>query len=133
AGRFVGGLLVRTGLVGGGTVGYTVIEGWPWFDALYMTVITPSPIGYGETHPLSTQGRLFTIFLILGGVFTFLYASTEAIRTIVSGEVRDVLGKQLMERQLATLQNHLIVCGFGRMGRLVCAEFETQGIPFVVI
>lgn len=131
--RLVRLLVILASLVSAGTLGYMCIEGWHWFDSLYMTVITLSTIGYGETHPLSQYGRLFTICLILGGVFTFLYASTEAIRTIVSGEMQDLLGKQRMERHLATLQNHLIVCGFGRMGRLVCKEFETQEIEFVVV
>ncbi len=126
-------LLIPITLVTAGTLGYVLIEGWSGFDALYMTVITLSTIGYGETHPLSAGGRAFTICLILGGVVAFLYASTEAIRSIVSGEMRVLLGKQRMERQLAELRNHLIVCGFGRMGRLVCAEFAGQGISFVVV
>lgn len=131
--RFLLLVLVPIGLASVGTLGYRLIEGWSWFDALYMTVITLSTIGYGETHPLSAPGRWFTIVLILGGVFTVLYSATEVIRGIVSGEIQDVLGKQRMERQLATLRDHLIVCGFGRMGRLVCAEFTSKSIPFVVI
>src|SRR5437868_2802333 len=77
-----------------GTLGYHVIEDeYTLFDALYMTVITLSTIGYGEIHPLSDRGRLFTIFLILGGVFAFFYSFTEIIRTIVSGEIAEILGK----------------------------------------
>ena len=126
-------LLVPVFLLGGGTIGYVWIEGWTWFDALYMTVITLSTIGYGETHPLSPGGRAFTIILILGGVSMFVYAATEAIRSIVSGEIQATLGRQRMERQLAELHNHLIVCGFGRMGRLVCETFSQQKTPFVAI
>jgi voltage-gated potassium channel len=131
--RFLVLLAVPLGLVVAGTLGYCVIEGWHWFDGLYMTVITLSTIGYGETHPLSVRGRAFTMVLIFGGVFTVLYAGTEVIRGIISGEIRQVLGKQRMERQLAELHQHLIVCGFGRMGRLVCAEFSNLGDRFVVI
>src|SRR5262249_46398422 len=98
-----------------------------------MTVITLSTIGYMEVHELSTAGRVFTIMLILGGVFTFFYTAMELIRAVVSGQVQQVLGKQRMERQLSELRQHLIVCGYGRMGRLVCQEFSQEGLPFVVV
>jgi voltage-gated potassium channel len=127
-------LVVALLLVLVGTLGYYFIEEkYTLFDALYMTVITLATIGYGEVHPLSTAGRVFTIVLILGGVATFLYAASEAVRAVVSGEVREVLGRQRMERSLAQMQDHLIVCGYGRMGRLVCQEFARQRLPFVVV
>jgi voltage-gated potassium channel len=131
--RLVGALLVPFALIGIGTVGYHLIEGWSFFDALYMTVITLTTVGFLEVHDLSPAGRGFTMILCLSGVFTLFYAATEVIRTIVSGEVQDVLGRQRMERSLQELKDHLIVCGFGRMGRLVCREFSGQGLPFVVI
>jgi voltage-gated potassium channel len=121
-------------LVLAGTLGYWLIEDdYTPFDALYMTVITLSTIGYAEVHPLSTAGRVFTIILILGGVFTFFYAVTAIIRAIISGEVRDLFGRQLMERSLAQMRGHTIVCGYGRMGRLVCQELARQRMPFVLI
>jgi voltage-gated potassium channel len=118
-----------------GTVGYRLIEGdpWTWIDALYMTVITVTTVGYGETHPLSQPGRVFTIFLCLGGIFTLFYAATEFVRSVISGELQDLLGKQHMERKLAELRDHVIVCGLGRMGKLVCQEFEALKIRHVVI
>ena len=117
-----------------GTVGYVEIEGASAFDGLYMTVITLTTVGYGEhPGPLSTRGRVFTIFLLLGGVFTIFWAAGEMIRTIVSGEMRGILERRRMERDLAGLQKHLIVCGFGRVGRLVCREFSQQGLDFVII
>lgn len=127
-------LLVPTFLVGGGTLGYYFIEeDYSLFDALYMTVITLTTVGYGEVHPLSLRGRAFTIFLLLGGVFTLFYVATEMIRGIISGEVQGHLGRRRMERSLAKLENHLIICGYGRMGKLVCREFSRQGLAFVVI
>lgn len=118
-----------------GTFGYYLIEPeYSLFDSLYMTVITLTTVGYGEVPvPLSTMGRVFTMFLLVGGVFTFFYAATELVRGIVSGEMQQLLGRQIMERSLAALSNHLIVCGYGRMGRFVCREFSRQGLKFVII
>ena len=116
-----------------GTLGYEMVEGWSAFDALYMTAITITTVGFLEVHPLSQAGRLFTIFLAMGGVFTLFYAATEVIGGIVSGEVRRVLGRQRMERQLAAMKEHRIVCGYGRMGRYVCQEFSSLKLPFVLV
>jgi voltage-gated potassium channel len=118
-----------------GTVGYRLVEGpsWSLFDGLYMTVITLTTVGYAEVHPLSTAGRVFTIILTLVGVFTLLYAATEVIRSIVTGELQRTLGRQFMERNLAGLRDHFIVCGFGRMGQFVCQEFAAHKLPFVLI
>jgi voltage-gated potassium channel len=120
-------------LAAAGTVGYRLVEGWPWMDALYMTVITVSTVGFAEVHPLSPAGRLFTIVLIAGGVFTVFFAATELIRAGVNGELQSVFGRQRMERVLSEIQDHIIVCGYGRMGRLVCQEFSTAGLPFVIV
>lgn len=120
-------------LVMAGMVGYHLVEGWGFFDALYMTVITITTVGFLEVHPLSPGGRVFTMLLALGGIFTLFYAATELIRAIVSGEVRSVLGRQRMERSLSEIRDHFVVCGYGRMGQLVCREFSTLGLPFVVV
>lgn len=131
--RYLGILSVPALLVILGTLGYRVIERWPMFDALYMTVITLTTLGFMEVHPLSTAGRSFTMALSLGGIFTLFYAATEAIRVIVSGEVADVFGRQRMEKALAQMKDHVVVCGFGRVGRLVCQELSRMELPFVVI
>ena len=121
-------------LVGTGTLGYHLLEEeYTLFDGLYMTLITLSTIGYGEVHPLSARGRVFTICLILGGVFSIAYAASEIIRSVVGGEIAGFLGKQKMQRALAHMQDHIIVCGYGRMGRLVCKEFSRLQKQFVVI
>lgn len=118
-----------------GTLGYRVVEGpsWTVLDALYMTAITLTTVGFGEVHPLSPGGKVFTIVLCLVGVATITYAATEFLRVILTGELNALLGKQRMERGLADLKDHLIVCGYGRMGRQVCREFDAAKLPYVVI
>jgi voltage-gated potassium channel len=118
-----------------GALGYRLIEGssWSWLDALYMAAITLTTVGYAETHPLSPEGRVFTIVYSVGGVFTMFYMASELIRFVVSGEIRSAMGKRRMEQKLADLRNHYIVCGYGRMGRFVCQEFEAHRLPHVVI
>jgi voltage-gated potassium channel len=98
-----------------------------------MTVTTLTTVGFGEVHPLSHGGRVFTMLLIMGGVFTLFYSITEFIRAVVNGEIQGIFGRQRMERTLAELADHIIVCGYGRMGRLVCREFSESGLRFVVI
>jgi voltage-gated potassium channel len=131
--RYLLALLVPVALLLIGTFGYVLIEHWNLLDALYMTVITLTTVGFNEVHELSTPGRIFTIFLALGGIFTLFYTATAIISAVVSGEFQGILGRKRMERSLGKLSNHLIVCGFGRMGRQVCHEFSKQGLPFVVI
>jgi voltage-gated potassium channel len=127
-------VLVPAILIGTGTMGYYTLEpDYTLFDSLYMTVTTLTTVGYGEVHPLSWRGRLFTIFLLLGGTIAFLYAVTELLRFVISGEVNNLLGRRRMERILAGLKNHLIVCGYGRMGRYVCKEFSREGLDYVLI
>jgi voltage-gated potassium channel len=125
---------ISAGLLVVGTLGYWLLEEeYTLFDALYMTVITLTTVGYGETHKLHREGQVFTILLLLGGVLTFFFTTTEIIRWIVSGEMQALIGRQRMERSLAALANHMIICGFGRMGRAVCQEFARRGLPFVII
>ena len=119
-------------MIGVGTVGYHLIERWSWFDAFYMTVTTLTSIGY-EISPLTTEGRTFTIVLALGGIFTVALAATEILRTIVTGELRDYWGKRRMKKRIEDLEQHVIVCGYGRVGRHVCADLLSAGISFVVI
>jgi voltage-gated potassium channel len=116
-----------------GTIGYRWIERWSWFDSLYMTVITLTTVGYREVHPLSRAGESFTMVLCVGGIFTLFYATAAILGYIVRGEVFEYFGSRRMERALAELNDHVLVCGLGRMGRFVCHEFSGQKMPFVVI
>ena len=103
-----------------GAVGYIVIEGWSFMDALYMTVITLATVGYGEVHEISPEGRLFTVILIFLGVGFFLYVVGNVIQFLVEGRIRHVLGRRILDKQISKLKNHFIVCGYGRMGRALC-------------
>lgn len=100
-----------------GTLGYMTIEKWPFFDALYMTVITIATVGYGEVHVVSTTGRIFTVVLILLGVSFFLYVAGSTIQFLVEGRIRHVLGRRKLDKQIDHQQDHYILCGYGRMGR----------------
>ena len=120
-------------LVAGGTAGYMVIEDWTILDSLYMTVITLSTIGYGEVNPVSQPGRIFTLILIVMGVGFFLYVIGNVVQFLVEGRIRLVLGRHKLDKQINQLNNHYIVCGYGRMGRAFCRYLIQKGLKFVVI
>ncbi len=126
---------VAVALLGTGTLGYRWIEGehWSYFDGFYMTAITLTTIGYGETHHLSDRGRAFTVLLAYSGIFTLAYFASELVRAVVTGELRAAIGRKWVDDQLANLSGHTIVCGYGRMGRIVCDELERQQKRFVVL
>lgn len=129
-------VLVPVAIVAAGTVGYPLIEGprWTLFDGLYMTVITLTTLGYGEIpEPLSRPGRAFTMALALSGIFVLFYIATDIVRSAITGELRELLGRERVSDRLKHMRGHLIVCGFGRMGKIVCDELERLGHPFVAI
>jgi voltage-gated potassium channel len=118
-------------LIGG--VGYVLIEGWSWIDALYMAIITVTTVGFGEIHPLTPAGRLFTSVLILLGVGGITYAFTALTNYVIAGELGDVVEEFRMKRQIDSLRNHEIVCGYGRVGQQVSTELLREGRNVVII
>ncbi len=138
-----GGLLKGTGLqlaiallvlvVVVGTCGYMLVEGWSAWDALYMTVTTVTTVGYREVHPLSRAGQLFTIFLIVTGVGTALYAVTLVATEVVEGGLHHRWEQRRRARMINKLHDHFILCGSGRIGSIVAAELRREGVPFVVV
>ncbi|MBW1990385.1 MAG: potassium channel protein [Deltaproteobacteria bacterium] len=116
-----------------GTMGYMAVEKWRLIDSLYMTIITMSTVGYMEVHPLSPQGRVFTVFLILVGVATFFYAGGVFLQFMVEGRIRRVLGRRKLEKSIEKLEGHYIVCGFGRIGRVLCSRLSQGPVDIVVI
>jgi voltage-gated potassium channel len=120
-------------LTAAGTAGFHFIEGWSWFDSFYMVVITLSTIGYSEVHTLSHAGRVFNTALIISGValvFLMIGALTQAL---LEFELVKVFGKRRMEREVANLNNHYIICGAGRVGNSVAHELGRKPCPFVVV
>jgi voltage-gated potassium channel len=120
-------------LVALGTVGYMLIENWSMLDSLYMTVITLSTIGYGEVHAVSQTGRIFTLVLIFLGVGFFLYVIGNVVQFLVEGRIRLVLGRLKLDKKIGQLNNHYIVCGYGRMGRALCRYLTQKNLEYVAI
>jgi len=120
-------------VLGLGTVGYRVLEGWPWFDCFYMTLITLSTIGFGEHPGMTNTGRVFTSFIIIGGVGSFGLAISALFETALQVTLLDTWEKRRMHEKIDKLRNHVIVCGVGRVGTTVARGLAAEGASFVVI
>src|SRR5215218_9848906 len=110
-----------------------LFEGWNFMDALYMTVITVTTVGYKEVHELDTTGRLWTMTLLITGVGTLFYAAVSSVELVVEGAVGGYFQRRRMRAELSKLNGHHILCGFGRVGRQVAREFALDGVLFVVV
>jgi voltage-gated potassium channel len=120
-------------VVAGGTVGYIVIERMNAFDALYMTTITVTTIGFREVFPLSTAGRIFTMVLAFAGIGVILLIASEFARVMLETDLRRVLGIRRELKLMKRLTNHIVVCGHGRMGQAVVDVLHQRRLPFVVV
>lgn len=120
-------------IVAGGTAGYMIIEGWEFIDAFYMTIITISTVGFREVGDLSVYGKLFTAFLIVSSFGTFAYAITSITRYLVGGEYRSYLREYRVMKETGKMYNHVIICGFGRVGMQVARDLIASNTEFVVI
>jgi len=114
-------------------MGFHIIEGWSFLDCLYMTIITIFTVGFGEVKELSPQGQVFTIFVILGGVGTAIYTFTKLVEIVYEGGIRKFLRRRRMEKKLKNLKDHYIICGHGRLGKIVRERLEEEKIPFIII
>jgi voltage-gated potassium channel len=129
--RKIGVLLLLVMAIG--TAGFHYIEGWPWFDGLYMVVTTLTTIGYQEVHPLSHAGRVFNVFIIVSGVSLLLLGVGLLSQALLEFELQSFFGRRRMEREIGRLDGHFIICGMGRVGRKVARELARKPVPFVIL
>lgn len=126
-------ILAICSVVSIGTFGYMSIEGWTILDSLYMAVITLGSVGFREIHPLSPAGMIFTILLIVFGVGIIAYSIGSFAQFMVEGHLHKIIGRRQVEKKIAKLSGHYIICGYGRIGSIICREFHDRPLPFVVI
>jgi len=126
-----GGLLVLTIAIG--SVGYMIIEGYRIVDAVYMTVITMATVGFREVIPLTDAGKIFTVFLIIFSLGIFGYVITQVTRIIFEGVLHQSYKAYQLRKKIVKLEDHVIVCGFGRNGYQACVELAEHGEQFVIV
>lgn len=126
-------LALLIAVLGFGTISYHQIENMPLFEAFYMTIITISTVGFKEVADLSSEGRVVTMLIIGSGLTIGAYTAGMMMRMLVEGELKKSFGRKKMENKIAKLKNHYIICGFGRIGGLICKELHSNNIDFVVI
>jgi voltage-gated potassium channel len=116
-----------------GTISYHQIESMPFFEAFYMTMITVSTVGFSEIKPLSPHGRIVTMIIISTGITLGAYTIGMILQLVVEGEFKKSFWRRKMEKKISRLKEHFIICGFGRIGELICRELRANGVKFVVI
>ena len=119
-------LLMLIGIIALGTCGYYFVEHMPLFEAFYMTIITLSTVGFSEVIPLSQTGRSITVIIIILGISVGAYTIGVLVRVLVEGELVKIFGRRKVQKQISGLKNHFIICGFGRIGRIVCSELDND-------
>jgi len=126
-------LILLVAVMVSGTFAYRVVEGWGLLDSFYMTVITLSTVGFGEVRALSPTGRVITIVVILTGLLSVSLLVGSLTRILLEGELQRIMGRRRVEREVSRLRDHWLVCGYGRVGRVVVQELAEEGVPLVVI
>jgi voltage-gated potassium channel len=116
-----------------GTAGYVVLEGWSWFDAFYMTVTTITTVGDGQPAPLGRAGKVWTVVVVVVGFAVLTYTVLALMAYVIEGQLGRVFEGQRMRRRIRRMNGHLILCGFGRVGRAIAHEFAEEGVDFVVV
>ncbi|HEV3085597.1 MAG TPA: NAD-binding protein [Candidatus Elarobacter sp.] len=124
-------LLIAVALIG--TAGYVAVEGWSWFDSLYMTITTITTIGGGEAAPLDVPGKWWTIVIVIVGFGSLTYTVLALFGYVIEGHLGAEFSQRRMRRRVSRMDNHFVLCGFGRVGREIARDFTAEGIPFVVV
>ena len=121
-------------IVSMGTAGYMILEKWNFLDSLYMTVITLTTVGFGEVHPVSDQGRILTMTILVSGLGVVGYLIGTLTQIVVEGQLLRIMGRKKLERKIEKLKDHIIICGYGRVGRIICEEiYRSKPTALVVI
>lgn len=129
----IGGVVAFISLALIGVIGYHFLEGWDWLDAIYMTVITLSTVGFGEVYTLQQDGRIFTIGLIMSGIITVGYMVNRVSDAVIQGYFKEIVRIRQQRKVIGKLNRHYILCGFGRTGKQIALEFAAEEIPFIVV
>jgi voltage-gated potassium channel len=116
-----------------GTSGYMLLEGWSFIESVYMVIITLSTVGFMEVKPLSDIARIMTMLVIFGGVGAFFYLGGSLAQMLVEGKFQNILGRRRVQKIIDELTGHYIVCGYGRIGRVVAQGIKNEGFDVVVI
>jgi voltage-gated potassium channel len=126
--------IMLTLIVSMGTVGYMILEKWNFLDSLYMTVITLTTVGFGEVHPVNDQGRILTMTILVSGLGVVGYLIGTLTQIVVEGQLLRIMGRKKLERKIEKLKDHIIICGYGRVGRIICEEiYRSKPTALVVI
>ncbi|MFC2175942.1 potassium channel family protein [Bacteroidota bacterium] len=126
-------IFIITALLTVGVSGFMILEGYTMADAIYMTVITISTVGFNEVRPLSYEGRIFTIFLIMSSFGTFAYTITQITKYVIDGELRKLYMNIKVDRSINKLKSHTIICGYGRNGKQAYQTLQEHGEKCVVV
>ncbi|MCP4720800.1 MAG: potassium channel protein [Desulfobacteraceae bacterium] len=125
-------IIIAVFIFGIGVSGYMLIEQWSFIDAAYMTSITLSTVGFLEVHETSNAGRIFTMIMIFTGVGYYLYLVGVIMKSVVEGEIKTLLGRQRLDKKIKKLEKHYLICGYGRIGRVLC-NFIKEDTPDIVV
>lgn len=131
--RVIKGLVILLFVVLIGTRGYMSIEGWNLLDSIYMTVISITTVGFREVREISETGRIFTIFIIFLGMGIMAYILGMVAQAMVDFQVRSIIGRKKLGLKIRSIKNHYIICGFGRIGKIITRELKANKIPMVVV
>lgn len=131
--KIIRGLIILVAVLLVGTVGYMLIEGWTPLDALYMTVITITTVGYREVGTVSETGRIFTIFIIFFGMGIIAYILGSVAQAMVDFQVRSIIGRKRLGQKIRSVKDHYVICGFGRLGKIICRELKANNISMIVV
>ncbi len=116
-----------------GTAGYHFLEGWSLANSFYATIVTLGTVGFGDFYPVTSGGKVFAIFIIVFGVGTMAYTFAVIMETFMEGRLRKILGRGKLEKRIEKMENHYIICGCGKIGKLICGELAHEKVAFVIV